>query len=209
MATRTPARQRLRGFLSRYRRRPSTTGGELDALAAAINFGRLTDEQFIQLLEALFMLSETKAGVELATMRTDSLVTLIARASKGQLRALSNHPTLRPFIIEEIFRRMSDHLIPEKTKYLSAVVSWRFPAANGQGGYDKFQTVVEEGTCVSAGDLGREPDTTVTLSVYDFLRMATGVAAVAPMFVAGRVKVKGDYALAAMFSTYFDIPKPN
>ncbi|MGH3951251.1 MAG: SCP2 sterol-binding domain-containing protein, partial [Pseudonocardiaceae bacterium] len=29
-----------------------------------------------------------------------------------------------------------------------------------------------------------------------------------PMFITGKVKVKGDYSLAAMFSGYFDIPKP-
>jgi hypothetical protein len=47
---------------------------------------------------------------------------------------------------------------------------------------------------VSSTDLGRSPDTTITLSVDDFIRMATGNAAVAAMFVTGKVKVKGEYA---------------
>ena len=68
--------------------------------------------------------------------------------------------------------------------------------------------MIEDGLCVSSTDLSRTPDTTITLSVDDFIRMATGNAAVAAMFVTGRVKVKGEYAPAVRFSSYFDIPKP-
>lgn len=154
------------------------------------------------------MLGERRAGVELAGMSTDTLVNLVARASKEQLKALSEHEVLRPFFLEEIFRRMSEHLVQNKVKDLSLVLSWRFTEGSGEDGYDRYQTVIEDGICVSAEDLGRIPDTTVTLSAYDFIRMATGVSAVAPMFITGKVKVKGDYSLAAMFSGYFDIPKP-
>ncbi|MGH3516760.1 MAG: SCP2 sterol-binding domain-containing protein [Haloechinothrix sp.] len=187
---------------------PVVSGGELDALAGAIDLSKLGPAEFIQLLEALHMLGEYRSGVQLGDMRTDTLVQLVARASKDQLRALSGHGVLRPFFVDEIFRRMSEHLIQGKVKDLSLVVSWRFTEGRGEDGYDRYQTVIEDGLCVSAEDLGRIPDTTVTLSAYDFIRMATGVAAVAPMFITGKVKVKGDYSLAAMFSSYFDIPKP-
>lgn len=184
-------------------------GGELDTFAGAIDLAALTPEQFIQVLETLHMLGESKSGVELSGMSTGSLVGLVARTSKAQLKALADHDVLRPFFLDEIFRRMSDHLIATKVKDLSVVVSWRFTQGEGDENFDRYQTVIEDGICVSAADLGRVPDTTVTLSVYDFIRMATGIAAVAPMFITGKVKVKGDYSLAAMFSGYFDIPKPD
>ncbi|MGH3450623.1 MAG: SCP2 sterol-binding domain-containing protein [Haloechinothrix sp.] len=187
---------------------PVVRGGELDALAGAIDLGKLSSEEFVKLLEALHMLGERRTGIELGGMRTETLVQLVARASKEQVKAISEHEILRPFFLEEIFRRMSEHLIPSKAKDISLVVSWRFTEGDGDDGYDRYQTVIEDGLCVSADDLGRAPDTTVTLSAYDFIRMATGVAAVAPMFITGKVKVKGDYSLAAMFSGYFDIPKP-
>lgn len=188
-----------------------TPGDELDQLADALDLKRLTKDQFIDLLVVVHMLGEADAGVHLSSMSSQSLVNLMAKASKDQLRALAEHPVLRPFIIDEIFRRMSDHLIAEKVRDQSVVISWQFLNGNVEpASYDVYQTVIEDGICSSAEDLGREPDTTVTLSVYDFIKMATGGnAAAAAMFVRGKVKVKGDYALAATFSNYFNIPKPN
>lgn len=194
--------------LFRARTGPRAAGGELDALATAIDLDKLSAGEFVQLLETLYMLGERRSGIEISGMRTDTLVHLVSTASKEQLKALTEHDALRPFFLEEIFRRMSEHLIQQKARDLSMVVSWRFTEGSGEGGYDRYQTVIEDGLCVSAEDLGRIPDTTVTLSAYDFIRMATGTAAVAPMFITGKVKVKGDYSLAAMFSGYFDIPKP-
>lgn len=206
--TSRPWVRRLRARYYRNGSTPTAAGGELDALAGAIDLGKLSPADFIKLLEALHMLGERGAGIELSGMNTDTLVNLVARASKEQLKALAEHEELRPFFVDEIFRRMAEHLIQNKVKDLSLVVSWRFTEGSGEDGFDRYQTVIEEGLCVSAEDLGRIPDTTLTLSAYDFIRMATGVAAVAPMFITGKVKVKGDYSLAAMFSGYFDIPKP-
>lgn len=208
-ANRTPRGWlRRRYFFARNSATSATTGEELDALANAIDIGRLSADQFVRLLETLHMLSAADAGVDLKSMSTDSLVHLVARASKEQLKALTEHEVLRPYFLDEIFERMAAHLVTEKVADLCIVVSWRFTKSDGEDGYDRYQTVIEDGICVSSQDLGREPDTTVTLSAYDFLRMATGNAAVASMFVTGKVKVKGDYAIAATFSNYFDIPKP-
>lgn len=202
------SRIRARTWPFRSRVAPRPAGGELDALATAINLAKLSPVDFIKLLETLYMLGERRSGIEISAMRTDTLVHLVSGASKDQLKALTEHDELRPFFLDEIFRRMSEHLIQHKARDLSMVVSWRFTEGSGDGGFDRYQTVIEDGLCVSAEDLGRVPDTTVTLSAYDFIRMATGTAAVAPMFITGKVKVKGDYSLAAMFSGYFDIPKP-
>ena len=78
----------------------------------------------------------------------------------------------------------------------------------GDGGFDRFQTVIDDGFCESGHDLGREADTTITVAADDFFRIATGNAAVATMFVTGKVKVTGEYAPAVRLSSYFDIPKP-
>ncbi|WP_229880837.1 SCP2 sterol-binding domain-containing protein [Amycolatopsis bartoniae] len=178
----------------------------IDALARRLDFARLSAEQFIRLLETLHMLGTAGAGVQLREMDTETLVDVVGRASKDQLRAVAEHPELRKVFLEEIFRRMSDHFLPEKAKYSSVVVNWRFSGGDGDGGYDRFQTVIEDGRCVSGEDLGREPDTTITVAAEDFFRIATGNAAVATMFVTGKVRVKGEYAPAVRLPGYFDIP---
>ncbi|WP_414637607.1 SCP2 sterol-binding domain-containing protein [Amycolatopsis sp.] len=180
----------------------------IDALARRIDLGKLTADQFIRLLETLHMLGTVEAGVELRGLSTETLADVVRRASKEQLKALAAHPELRRVFLDEIFRRMSDHFLPEKAKYSSVVVTWRFSGGDGDGGFDRFQTVIEDGLCASGADLGREPDTTITVAADDFFRMATGNAAVAAMFVTGKVRVKGEYAPAVRFSSYFDLPKP-
>lgn len=187
---------------------PPATGDELDTLAQALELSKLTPEQFTQLLKTLHMLGEAGAGVHLNTLSTDSLVRLVSNASKEQLRALAEDEILRPFFLDEIFRRMSQQLIHEKVRDVSIVVSWRFTNGDSEDGYDRYQTVIEDGDFAAAKNLDRIPDTTVTVSVYDFILLATGNAAFASMFVTGKVKIKGDYSVAAMLTSYFDIPKP-
>lgn len=202
--------QRSRG---RYRGTSSgdsavISGAELDALAAALDLRKLSDEQFVQLLVTVHMLGHVGAGVSLQAMSTQAVVDLLAKASKKQLKLLTENDEMRTFLLEELFRRMSDHLIPEKTRNLSMVVTWNFT----NGAMDEppfvYQTLVEDGMCTSAPDLGMAPDATVTISVYDFLRMATGGNATAvSMFVAGKIKVRGDYSVVMRFIGFFDIPK--
>jgi putative sterol carrier protein len=141
----------------------------------------------------------------LAALTTQSLVDIVAAATRDQLKALADHPDLRAVFLDEIFRRMSEHLHPARARHVDVVVSWRFPHNDD---YDRYQTVIEDGRCVSSTDLTRTPDTTITVQVEDFIRMATGNAAVAAMFVTGRVRVKGEYAPAVRLPSYFDIPKP-
>jgi putative sterol carrier protein len=200
-----PWRSRLRASRRPVRIRASHA---INGFAEKLVIGNLTAEQFIQVLETLHMLGNAGAGIELSSLSTDVLVDVVRRASRDQLKAIADHAELRSVFLDEIFRRMSEHFLPSRARHVDFVVSWRFSDGVGEDGYDRFQTVIEDGVCVSSTDLSRTPDTTITLSVDDFIRMATGNAAVAAMFVTGRVKVKGEYAPAVRFSSYFDIPKP-
>ncbi|MCU1684628.1 MAG: hypothetical protein JWQ81_5367 [Amycolatopsis sp.] len=190
------------------RKNGSGSGHVINGFADKLDLTKLSVEQFVQVLETLHMLGTVGAGVELSSLSTEILVDLVQRASKDQIKAIADHAELRSVFLDEIFRRMSEHFLPEKAKYVDFVVSWRFLGGTGEDGFDRFQTVIEDGVCVSSIDLARSPDTTLTLSVDDFIRMATGNAAVAAMFVTGKVKVKGEYTPAVRFSSYFDIPKP-
>ncbi|WP_033289933.1 SCP2 sterol-binding domain-containing protein [Amycolatopsis jejuensis] len=178
----------------------------MNGFARSLSIGKLTPEQFVQVLETLHMLGTAGAGIELSSLTTQALVDVVAAATRDQLKAISDHADLRAVFLDEIFRRMSEHFRPDRARHIDIVVSWRFP--NGAE-YDRYQTVIEDGLCVSSTDLTRTPDTTITVSVEDFIRMATGNAAVAAMFVTGKVKVKGEYAPAVRLSGYFDIPKPS
>ncbi len=58
-------------------------------------------------------------------MTPDQFARLISRASDDQLDAVLARPELRESVIDEIFRRMSEHHQPEHAKRSHAVVNWR------------------------------------------------------------------------------------
>lgn len=184
-----------------------STESVLDELARSIDVRVLTTEQFIKLLETLHMLDTSGAGLAVSAMSTQTLVRIVRDASKDQLKAIGRHAELGPLFVDEIFRRMSEHFVPERAEYVNLVVGWRI--TNGDDVCHRYQTIIEDGTCVSTTELGRSPDTTITIAAADFIRVTTGNAAVAALFVTGRVRVKGEYSPAVRLSGYFDIPKPN
>ena len=192
--------------------RPDETGGsgdsvDINAFARAVDPARLDEREFVQLIDTLDMLGRAGTGIELAAMRTDTFVWFVSRASTAQLEELMAHNHLRHVVFGEIFRRLGDHLDPTRAATLRAVVHWRFTGGSGPGGYDRFQTLIEDGTCTSGTRPTADARVTLTLSPTDFLRAVTGSVNVAMLFIRGRVKVKGDIAFAAGLINYFNLPR--
>lgn len=183
-------------------------GVDIDAFARAVDPQRLDDAQFVQLIDMMDMLGRVGTGIELARMRTETFVWFVSRASATQLELLMVHEHLRQVVFDEIFRRMSKHLDQDKAATLNAVVHWRFTGGAGDGGYDRFQTRIEDGKCVSGREPTADARVTLTMSPVDFIRAVTGTANVAVLFMRGKVKVRGDIAFAAGLINYFDLPKP-
>ena len=181
---------------------------DIDAFARAVDPALLDEQQFVQLIDVLDMLGRAGTGIQLATMRTDTFVWFVSRASTSQLEHLMAHPHLRHVVFDEVFRRMSEHLDPTRAATLRAVVHWRFTGGTGDGGYDRFQTIIDAGTCESTREPTADARVTLTLSPVDFLRAVTGTARVVMLFMRGKVKVRGDIAFAAGLINYFDLPKP-
>jgi putative sterol carrier protein len=190
------------------RARPAAELGVFDAFARSIDVSRLDPGQFVRLIETIDMLGRAGAGVNMSALRTDTFVWIIAQASAAQLDALMAHADLRMVVLAEIFSRMSRHLNPSRSSGLTAVVHWRFSGGHEDGGFDRFQTVIEDGRCTSGIMQDREPRSTVTMAPADFLRVSTGISSAPMLFLRGRVKVKGDIPFVAGFTGYFDIPQP-
>ncbi|NIJ15030.1 hypothetical protein FHU38_005438 [Saccharomonospora amisosensis] len=184
----------------------SEFGGALDEFADGLDVGALTPEQFLRLLDTLHMLEDSGAGASLSALSTEVLARVVGRTSKQQLRVACEHPRLRPVLLREVFRRMSEQLVPERVKYVTLVVAWRFP--DGEGDYERFYTLIEDGRCSWSTRPYEHVDTTITVEADDFLRMATGNVGVPAMFITGKIKVRGDYTPALRLVGYFDLPKP-
>jgi len=156
------------------------------------------------LVETLELLARAESGIGLGDVRTATLVRLLSRASTAQLDALAASDTARPMVLAEVFRRMSAQLRVDRAAGVDAVVRWRIGC--GQPDFQRFQTVIERGSCVTGTELDRVPRVTLTLPMADFLRLATGGVGATRLLASRRLRVRGDLRLAIRLGRLFDIP---
>lgn len=116
---------------------------------------------------------------------------------------------LRDQILDEIFRRMSEHFAPEKARDLDAVVAFRI-AGRQDGGFDLFQATIADGACVAGRANGTSehiPRTTIRADAVPFLRLVTGAVSGLELLMRGKLRVEGDLMFAARVGGLFSIPK--
>nr|WP_232328001.1 SCP2 sterol-binding domain-containing protein [Kibdelosporangium sp. MJ126-NF4] len=179
--------------------------GVFDDFARSIDIGKLDSDQFVRLIETMDMLGRAGTGVELSALSTSTFIRIIEQASVAQLDALMAHTDLRSVVLAELFARMGRHVRPGAP---DMVLHWRFTGGCEAGGYDRYQTVIDNGQCTSGIVQDRDPRATVTIVPSDFLKIATGNASAPLLFLRGRVKVKGDIPCVASFPNHFDLVSP-
>lgn len=85
---------------------------------------KIGEEEFVALLEA----ASTQASngtADLSALRPEQFAKLISRASAKQVEAVMARPELRVQVLDEVFRRMSEHFKSDKARSTEAVVRWR------------------------------------------------------------------------------------
>ncbi len=174
----------------------------------AVDPSKLDARSFVQLLEVFDALAKADTGIDLSTVETATLVTLIGRASNEQLAALGQSPAARNLVFGEVFLRMKQHLRADRAASADGVIRWRISGGTGEDGYDRFHTVISSGDCLTTVECDEQPLVTLTLTPVDFLRLTTGTGSVATMVAARRLKIRGDLRYGIRISGLFDIPRP-
>lgn len=184
---------------------------DVDAIAANVDPDELGKRDFSRLLAALDRLRAEGSALDVGRVEPITFARLIGRVSKAQLADVLGQPRLRAVILDEIFRRMSDHLRVEQAASTNALVHWRFTGGSGEGEFDRYETTIANGSCTAGryaatGQQSR-PRVTITLAPSDFLQLIIGRASAPLLFMTGKLKVKGDLAFAAGLMSLFDLPK--
>ncbi|HEX4723887.1 MAG TPA: SCP2 sterol-binding domain-containing protein [Pseudonocardiaceae bacterium] len=180
---------------------------DINTLGKVVDPKALGRDQFVRLLAALDRLAGLGAHVDLSRMDADTFARIIGRASSDQVRGALARTELRTRILDEIFRRMSDHLRTDRAERVRAVVHWRLTGGTGEGGYDRWETIIEDGTCAVHRESTRDPRVTITVHPLDFLKLITNNASGPVLFMTGKLKIKGDLGFAAGLTSLFDLPK--
>jgi putative sterol carrier protein len=187
---------------------PEAHALDVNALADAVNPRDLGKDDFRRLLNALLRLAERAPAFDLSKVDPTRFASLVSSASRAQLESVVAERPLRERVLGEIFARMGAHIRPDRARDLHAVAHWRLAGGIGDGGYDRYETVISHGSCTVSREMRERPRVTITIAPADFFRLITHQATPAVLFVTGKIKVKGDLAFAAGLIGYFDLPKP-
>ncbi|MDI1461780.1 SCP2 sterol-binding domain-containing protein [Catellatospora sp. KI3] len=130
---------------------------------------------------------------------------MVKSASDAQLNEVLSGE-LRGKILDEIFGRMPALFRPERAGNTNAVIHWIITGGAG-GGSDTYELTIADGTCVLSPSPVKEPKLAITVGPADFLKVVSGNGNPVMMFMTGKLKAKGDLALAANIANLFNIPK--
>jgi putative sterol carrier protein len=130
---------------------------------------------------------------------------LVASASDEQLAEAMSNPENRKTTLDEIFRRMAEHVEPSKAKGNDAVVHFKILDRPG-GGEDAYEVVLEDGACTASDSPSREPRVTFKIGPVEFLRLVSGNANGPMLFMSGKLKIEGDLMFASTMTSLFRIP---
>lgn len=146
------------------------------------------------------------ADADPATMEPREFARLVGRTPAHELRQVmrSAHRTT---VLDGIFVRMPSLFRADRAGSIEAVIHWSV-GDRRQGAADTYELVISGGVCELSARPEREPRLTLNLDDIDFLKLVTSNASPVAMFVLGKMKAKGDVALALKIPNLFDIPKP-
>lgn len=113
----------------------------------------------------------------------------------------------RGAILDAVFASFPELFRPDKAKGTSGTVQFRITGGPDEQPHDTYEIVVGDGTCTVSPEPGSDYDASLMMGPPEFVKMATGRGNPTMLVMRGKIKVKGDIALAAKFPSLFDIPK--
>jgi putative sterol carrier protein len=144
---------------------------------------------------------------QLQGLGAEQLAAMVAAVPEEQLAAGMADPANRKSVLDEIFRRMAEHVEPERAQGTDAVVHFKI-TGHPDGEHDHYEVVLEGGDVAVTDQPGREPRVTFSIAPVDFLKLVSGNAAGPMLFMSGKLKIEGDLMFAASMTSLFRVPRP-
>lgn len=138
-------------------------------------------------------------------LTAEELAAKAAAATEEELAAVMGDPEQRKAALDEIFKRMADHVDPAQVAGVDAVVHFRI-TEHPDGGEDHYEVIFRDGTAVVSSEPGEEPKVTFITSGVTFLQLVSGQQSGPALFMAGKVRIEGDMMFASRMSGFFRVP---
>lgn len=134
------------------------------------------------------------------------LAAMVGQVSDEQLAEGMSNPEGRKLVLDEIFKRMGEHVEPSQVEGVDAVVHFKITEAP-DGGEDTYEVVIRDGSVkVSDQPSTDQPKVTIAAAPVPFLKLVTGQQSGPVMFMTGKLKIQGDLMFASRMTGFFRIP---
>ena len=133
------------------------------------------------------------------------LAAMVGEVPDEQLAEGMANPEGRKLVLDEIFRRMSEHADPSRIEGIDAVVHFEITDAPG-GGSDVYEAVIRDGKVEASNEPKEQPKVKITTAPVPFLKLVTGQQSGPVLFMTGKLKLEGDVMFASRMTSFFRIP---
>jgi putative sterol carrier protein len=151
-------------------------------------------------------MSDSTIPTSMEDFDATQLAKLVAGATDEQLAEGMADPVNRKSVLDEIFRRMAEHVEPGKIQGVDAAVHFHI-LDRPDGGVDTYEVLLRNGECTTTDEPTADPRVTFKMKPADFLRLVSGNQAGPVMFMSGKLKIEGDLMFASQVATFFRIPQ--
>lgn len=142
------------------------------------------------------------AAIATGALEPQAVARIVAETPEESLRELLTGE-VRAAAVEQIIERFPDYVDAERTAEVEAAVGWEI--GDGEQA-ERFVVAFDRGRVRAGRDLSDEPRVTLSLDAVDFLRLATGNADPATLFLSGRLGLFGDELFAIEMASFLRIP---
>src|SRR4030081_1616619 len=112
-------------------------------------------------------MTKDEGTVTMQGIDESQLVQIVAGATDQQLEELMASEA-RKDILDDIFRRMAEHVDGDRAREVNTVLHWKI-YDRPEGGYDHYEVVLEGGPSPLIESPSREPAVTLKLKPAEFL----------------------------------------
>jgi putative sterol carrier protein len=133
------------------------------------------------------------------------LAAMVGQVPDEQLAEGMANPEGRRLILDEIFKRMSEHAEPQQIEGVDAVVHFEITDAP-DGGSDVYEAVIRNGKVEVSDEPSEQPKVKIKTAPVPFLKLVTGQQSGPVLFMTGKLKLEGDVMFASRMTSFFRIP---
>ncbi len=108
-------------------------------------------------------------------------------------------------VLDEVFRRMAEHVDPQKAAGVDTLVRFEIEGAP-DGGVDQYDVHFHAGSCRTSREPLGDPVAILRLGPVEFMRMVLGGVSGLTLFERGQLTVDGDLEVAGSLRSLFAIP---